>query len=62
MGLALLAILLVVLLGALLIRRAGLVTVLAALLAGALPIAGYSAWFSVHEHQFSLTRSDGVYL
>ena len=61
-GLALLAILLVVLLGALLIRRAGLVTVLAALLAGALPIAGYSAWFSVHEHQFSLTRSDGVYL
>jgi hypothetical protein len=61
-GLALLAILLVVLLGALLIRRAGLVTVLAALLAGALPVAVYSAWFSVHEHQFSLTRSDGVYL
>jgi len=61
-GLALLAILLVVLLGALLIRRAGLVTVLAALLAGALPVAAYSAWFSVHEHQFSLTRSDGVYL
>ena len=61
-GLVLLAILLVVLLGALLIRRAGLVTVLAALLAGALPVAAYSAWFSVHEHQFSLTRSDGVYL
>jgi len=61
-GLVLLAVLLVVLLGALLIRRAGLVTVLAALLAGALPVAAYAAWFSVHEHQFSLTRSDGVYL
>jgi hypothetical protein len=61
-GLALLAVLLVVLLAALLIRRAGLVTVLAALLAGALPVAAYSAWFSVHKHQFSLTRSDGVYL
>ena len=61
-GLVLLAVLLVVLLAALLIRRAGLVTVLAALLAGALPIAAYSAWFSLHEHQFSLTRSDGVYL
>ncbi len=61
-GLVLLAVLLVVLLGALLIRRAGTVTVLAALLAGALPVAGYSAWFSSHEHQFSLTRSDGVYL
>ncbi len=61
-GLALLAVLLVVLLAALLIRRAGLVTVLAALLAGALPVAAYAAWFSLHEHQFSLTRSDGVYL
>jgi hypothetical protein len=61
-GLVLLAVLLVVLLGALLIRRAGVVTVLAALLAGAAPVAAYSAWFSQHEHQFSLTRSDGVYL
>jgi hypothetical protein len=61
-GLVLLAVLLVVLLAALLIRRAGLVTVLAALLAGALPVAAYSAWFSIHRHQFSLTRSDGVYL
>jgi len=61
-GLALLAVLLVALLAALLIRRAGLVTVLAALLAGALPVAAYSAWFSIHRHQFSLTRSDGVYL
>jgi len=61
-GLVLLAILLAVLLAALLIRRAGTVTVLAALLAGALPVAAYAAWFSEHEHQFSLTRSDGVYL
>jgi hypothetical protein len=61
-GLVLLAVLLLVLLIALLIRRAGLVTVLAALLAGALPVAAYSAWFSIHRHQFSLTRSDGVYL
>jgi hypothetical protein len=61
-GLALLAVLLVALLAALLIRRAGLVIVLAALLAGALPVAAYSAWFSIHRHQFSLTRSDGVYL
>src|SRR5512135_2791315 len=61
-GLVLLAILLAVLLAALLVRRAGLVTVLAALLAGALPVAAYSAWFSTHDHQFSLTRSDGVYL
>ena len=61
-GLVLLGVLLAVLLIALLIRRAGLVTVLAALLAGALPVAAYSAWFSLHRHQFSLTRSDGVYL
>src|SRR6266516_3149317 len=27
-----------------------------------LPVAAYSAWFSIREHQFSLTRSDGVYL
>ena len=61
-GLVLLGVLLVVLLAALLIRRAGLVTVLAALLAGALPVAAYGAWFSIHRQQFSLTRSDGVYL
>jgi hypothetical protein len=57
-GLALLAVLLV----ALLVRRAGVVTVAAAILAGALPVAGYAAWFDLHEHQFTLTRSDGVYL
>jgi hypothetical protein len=55
-GLVLLGVLLAVLLIALLIRRAGLVTVLAALLAGALPVAAYGAWFSIHRHQFSLTR------
>jgi hypothetical protein len=39
-----------------------MVAVLAAVVAGALPVAGYSAWFSSHYQQFSLTRSDGVYL
>jgi hypothetical protein len=61
-GLALLAVLLAALLGALLVRRTGTVTVLAALLAGALPVAAYAGWFSVHQHRFSLTTSDGVYL
>jgi hypothetical protein len=57
-GLALLAMLLV----ALVIRRAGAVTVAVAIVAGVLPVAAYAAWFDLHEHQFSLTRSDGVYL
>jgi hypothetical protein len=61
-GLALLAILLAVLLAEALVRRAGVVTVAAAILAGALPVAGYAAWFDLHEHQFTLTRSDGVFL
>ena len=61
-GLALLAVLLAVLLVALLIRRASLVAVAAVLLAGALPVAAYAAWFGVYEHQFTLTRSDGVFL
>ena len=65
-GLALLAILLVVLLVSLAVplsgRRAGMLAVAAAILAGAVPIAGYAAWFDLHEHQLSLTRSDGVYL
>ncbi len=65
-GLALLAILLVVLLAALAVplsgRRASMLAVAAAILAGAVPIAGYAAWFDLHEHQLSLTRSDGVYL
>ncbi len=69
-GLALLAILLVVLLAGLALplsgplsgRRAGVLAVAAAILAGAAPVAGYAAWFDLHEHQFSLTRSDGVFL
>ncbi len=61
-GLALLAILFAVLLAGLVIRRAGLLAVAAAILAGAVPVAGYAAWFDLHEHQFSLTRSDGVFL
>jgi hypothetical protein len=65
-GLVLLAIMLAVLLAGLAVplfgRRAGLLTVIAAILAGAVPVAGYAAWFDLHEHQFSLTRSDGVFL
>jgi len=61
-GLVLLAILLAVLLAALAIRRAGVLAVAAAILAGAVPVAGYAAWFDLHEHGFSLTRSDGVFL
>ncbi len=61
-GLVLLAIVLAVLLAALAVRRAGLLVVIAAILAGAVPVAGYAAWFDLHEHQFSLTRSDGVFL
>jgi hypothetical protein len=57
-GLALLAVLVI----ALVIRRAGVLAVAAAILAGAVPVAGYAAWFDVHEHQFALTRSEGVYL
>jgi hypothetical protein len=68
-GLALLAVLLVALalrLLRVLISRAGAraaVTVLAgAVVCGALPVLGYATWFDIHEHEFSLTRSDGVFL
>jgi len=61
-GLALLAILLAVLLVALLVRRVGVVAFVAAVIAGAVPVAGYAGWFGLHEHQFTLTRSDGVFL
>jgi hypothetical protein len=60
-GLALLAVLLV----ALVIRRSGWPALAAVVLAGAVgavPLVAYAAWFDAHEHQFSLTRSDGVYL
>jgi Dolichyl-phosphate-mannose-protein mannosyltransferase len=43
-------------------RLAGMTTVAAALVCGAVPVLGYAAWFDVHEHQFTLTRSDGVFL
>jgi hypothetical protein len=64
-GLALLVVLIVALLiwafryglGA---RRIAVVA--AALVCGAAPVLGYAAWFDVHEHQFTLTRSDGVFL
>src|SRR5580698_5516950 len=57
-GLALLAVLLVTLV----IRRSGWLALAAAVLAGAVPVAAYAGWFDLHEHEFSLTRSDGVYL
>jgi hypothetical protein len=60
-GLVLLAVLLV----ALVIRRGsgpGGLAVVAAVLAGAVPVVGYAAWFDLHEHQFTLTRSDGAFL
>jgi hypothetical protein len=38
------------------------VALAAALVCGAVPVLGYAAWFDVHEHQFTLTRSDGVFL
>jgi hypothetical protein len=57
-GLPLLAVLLV----ALVIRRAGLIALTAAILAGALPVVANAGWFDVHQHRFSLTTSDGVYL
>ena len=57
-GLALLAVLLV----ALLVRRVGVTAFVAAVIAGAVPVAGYAGWFDLHEHQFTLTRSDGVFL
>jgi hypothetical protein len=67
-GLALLAVLLVVLVARALRLRANAawltawLTVAAALVCGAAPVLGYAAWFGAHEQQFSLTRSDGVFL
>jgi len=65
-GLALLVVLLVALLIWALSRNPGrqlrLLVAAAALVCGAMPVLGYAAWFDVHEHQFTLTRSDGVFL
>ena len=57
-GLVLLAVLLITLV----IRRSGWLVLAAAVLAGALPVVGYAGWFSLHEHKFSLSQSNGVYL
>jgi hypothetical protein len=57
-GLALLAVLLVTLV----IRRSGWLALTAAVLAGAVPLVAYAGWFDAREHQFSLTRTDGVFL
>ena len=43
-------------------RLGGLLAVIVMLAAGAAPVLGYAAWFSSHEHQFTLTRSEGVFL
>jgi len=70
-GLALLALVLVMLglrLLRVLLRRSGGaagaagLALAGALVCGAVPVLGYAAWFDVHEHQFTLTRSDGVFL
>jgi hypothetical protein len=70
-GLALLALVLVMLglrLLKVLLRRPGPsvlgagAALAGALVCGAVPVLGYAAWFDVHEHQFTLTRSDGVFL
>jgi hypothetical protein len=65
-GLALLVVLVVALLIWAFRFRAGrawrLAVVVAAVVCGAVPVLGYAAWFDVHEHEFTLTRSDGVFL
>ena len=43
-------------------RRAGWLAVAAALVCGIVPVLAYATWFDTHEQQFSLTRSDGVFL
>ena len=43
-------------------RLGGLLAVLVAFAGGAAPVLGYAAWFSAHERQFTLTRSEGVFL
>lgn len=57
-GEALIAVLLV----ALIVRRAGWRKTLAALLAWAIPVAGYMLWFHAQRGQFALTSSSGTFL
>jgi len=61
-GLVLLLVLLVALVAGVLRKRVGWLAVAAALGCGIVPVLGYAAWFDAHQHQFSLTRSDGVFL
>jgi hypothetical protein len=42
--------------------RSGVAVTGLALGCGVLPVLGYAAWFDSHQGQFSLTRSDGVFL
>ena len=42
--------------------RSGVTAAGLALVCGVVPVLGYAAWFGSHEGQFSLTRSDGVFL
>ncbi|WP_084963201.1 hypothetical protein [Thermoactinospora rubra] len=46
----------------LVVRRAGWRPVVALLLAGGLPLAGYAAWFQQHHGRFALSGADGVSL
>jgi hypothetical protein len=61
-GLVLLLVLLVALIVSVVLKRAGWLAVAAALGCGVVPVLGYAAWFDAHQHEFSLTRSDGVFL
>ncbi len=61
-GLVLLVVLLVALVISVLVKRSGWLVVTAALVCAAVPVLGYAVWFDAHEQQFSLTRSDGVFL
>jgi hypothetical protein len=54
--------LLVILLAYLIVRRAGLRALLAAAVAGALPLFAYLGWFDMAYHRFAFSNSDGIYL
>ena len=61
-GLALLLVLVVFLIVSVILKRSGWLAVAAALGCGVVPVVGYAAWFDAHQHEFSLTRSSGVFL
>jgi hypothetical protein len=54
--------LLVLALAVAVIRRAGWRSVTAAVLAGAVPLAMYLAWFDAHHHRIAFNSSSGVFL